>query len=161
MDIKLSIYRLFYTLLLQKSRHFNSDPNLYSTTMQYFIESLTNQDINICKQSLTLLDTLNEKQRLYSSLLRTSSYIPLLNTLFSVLFNKMHNILKEDLIATIYKVASVDLNYFYGQVKRRRDDSNFLLVFRNFGGRISNGSATGFDANISRRKRSNNFYREV
>jgi hypothetical protein len=158
LEIKLSVYKLFYTLLLQKSKHFYADLNLYLSVIQMFIESLSNPDINICKQNLSLLDSLNEKQRLYTNLSRTPCYGPLLNTLFSVLFNKMHNILIEDITATIYKVASADFRFFYSTVLFLKCLTNFVTVFGKLSSRVSITSKELVTTNISRRTRSSHLY---
>jgi hypothetical protein len=116
-DIKLSIFKLLYTLLLQKAKYFYANANQFMRIIQSFTESLRDPDINVCKQNLQLLNLLNEKQRLYANISNTPAFVSLLNTLFAVLFNKMHNILKEELITTIFKVASANFGLYYSTVK--------------------------------------------
>lgn len=63
-------------------------------------------------------ESLNAKMRLYSKdIFQEGNHkFTLLRTLTYVLLSRSHDILRDELVLTIYNIASVDFDFFFKQV---------------------------------------------
>ncbi|XP_006823726.1 exportin-6-like [Saccoglossus kowalevskii] len=135
-DIKSVLFELLHLLLLYNWRYFFRSSVLDSmksgnetmenqprfvAIMQAFGQSFLQPDIAIFKQNLEALETLNTKWKLYyKKYFREVMLFQFLNVLLQVLVHKSHDLLQEEILITVYNMASVDFDNFF---------SNFLLQF--------------------------------
>lgn len=99
---------------LQNEQHFTK-------IMEAFGHSFLQPDIRIFKQNLGALENLNNKWKLYHKVyFKTVMLGQFMNVLLQTLISKSHDLLHEEIVLTIYNMASVDFISFY---------SNFLHRF--------------------------------
>lgn len=75
-------------------------------------------ELSVLTVALEALNHLHEKQNLFQRMLFTSHYCSrYVLALFALLFARSHELLRDELIRTLYSIASVDFNVFYTQVR--------------------------------------------
>ncbi|KAK9883135.1 hypothetical protein WA026_001329 [Henosepilachna vigintioctopunctata] len=106
---------------------FPQKPQELISILEIFGQALLQQDINIFKFSIGVLEDLNAKWNLYSkAIFREYLRNKFLTVLLSTLVEKSHCLLSEDTQVTIYNMASVNFQDFF---------TTFLPEFiRNFDG---------------------------
>lgn len=136
-EVKPPLFELLHKILLYNWRYFFK-VNIISTLgetgnekienehhftkmMEAYGQSFLQPDINLYKQNLLSLETLNSKWKLYhKGYFKNVMLYQFLNVLFQTLLHKSHNLLQEEIVNTIYNMASVEFAAFY---------SNFLPQF--------------------------------
>ncbi|XP_072125332.1 exportin-6 isoform X2 [Mobula birostris] len=130
-DVKLELFELLYQILHNNWRFFFKSSVLASvqrgtaeepmeneaqfvSAMQAFGQSFLQPDIQIFKQNLFYLETLNTKHKLYhKKIFRTTMLFQFVNVLLQVLVHKSHDLLQEEIGIAVYNMASVDFSSFY------------------------------------------------
>ncbi|KAK2152122.1 hypothetical protein LSH36_339g04009 [Paralvinella palmiformis] len=128
-DIKPSLYSLLHQLLMHNWRYFYKSSVLHRmqdctedvenqeqflSIMQAFGQSFLQPDIDVFRQNLEALQSLNQSWKLYSKkLFRDLMLFQFLNVLIQVLLHKSHDLLQEEITITIYNMASVDFTSFF------------------------------------------------
>uniref|UniRef100_UPI00398EC4A9 exportin-6 isoform X2 n=1 Tax=Pristiophorus japonicus TaxID=55135 RepID=UPI00398EC4A9 len=130
-DVKMELFELLYQILHNNWRFFFKSSVLASvqrgtaeepmeneaqfvSAMQAFGQSFLQPDIQIFKQNLFYLETLNTKHKLYhKKIFRTTMLFQFINVLLQVLVHKSHDLLQEEIGIAVYNMASVDFNSFY------------------------------------------------
>ncbi|XP_070580061.1 exportin-6-like [Ptychodera flava] len=155
-DIKCVLFELLHLLLLYNWRYFfrasvldklqsggnesiENQPQ-FIAIMQAFGQSFLQPDIAIFKQNLEALETLNTKWKLYyKKFFRELMLFQFLNVLLQVLVHKSHDLLQEEILITVYNMASVDFDSFYGSFLHQflsacdgLDDSQKTILGTNF-----------------------------
>uniref|UniRef100_A0A8C4R6Y5 Exportin 6 n=1 Tax=Eptatretus burgeri TaxID=7764 RepID=A0A8C4R6Y5_EPTBU len=134
-SIKVELYELLYLVLQHNWRHFFRATVLakvgrcrtdtaeevvehqshFVAIMQAYGQSFLQMDIHIFKQNLAYLESLNSKHKLYEKdLFRRTMMAQFLQVLLQALALRSHDILQDDITTTIYSMAIVDFNTFYG-----------------------------------------------
>ncbi|XP_077979557.1 exportin-6-like isoform X2 [Glandiceps talaboti] len=155
-DIKCVLFELLHLLLLYNWRYFfrtsildslqSGNENMenqpqFIAIMQAFGQSFLQPDIAIFKQNLEALETLNAKWKLYyKKFFRELMLLQFLNVLLQVLVHKSHDLLQEEIMITIYNMASVDFDAFY---------SNFLHQFLSSCDSLNDSQKTILGSNFS------------
>ncbi|XP_038064327.1 exportin-6-like isoform X1 [Patiria miniata] len=135
-DIKPALYKLLFELLQSKWRYFFSTTVLtklqsgaetveneqqFVAIMQAFGQSFLQPDIDVFRQNLESLETLNAKFKLYhKKIFRDLMLYSFLNVFLQVMLHKSHDLLQEEIVVTVYNMAAVDFHNFFG---------TFLLQF--------------------------------
>lgn len=135
-DIKQSLYRLVHELIMNNWRYFfkgsvlktlHSQPpqngngdvqnaQQFTAIMQSYGQSFLQPDLAVFKQNLESLETLNAKWKLYQKpIFREVMLLQFLNVLVQVLVHKSHDLLHEEIVATVYNMASADFSRFYAE----------------------------------------------
>lgn len=84
--------------------------------LEAFGQALLQPDFNIFRQSLQSLEQLNARWRLYQrSVFKSCLLERFLMALFTILFQRSHNLLADDIAIAIHGLASVDISWFFGQ----------------------------------------------
>eukprot|EP00062_Callorhinchus_milii_P009071 gi/632952470/ref/XP_007891869.1/ PREDICTED: exportin-6 isoform X3 [Callorhinchus milii] len=130
-DVKMELFELLFQILHHNWRFFFKSSILASVQrgaaeepmenevhfiaiMQAFGQSFLQPDIQIFKQNLLHLETLNTKHKLYhKKIFRTTMLFQFINVLLQVLVHKSHDLLQEDIGIAVYNMASVDFSSFY------------------------------------------------
>lgn len=130
-DVKMELFELLYQILHNNWRFFFKSSVLASvqrgtaeepmeneaqfvSAMQAFGQSFLQPDIQIFKQNLFYLETLNTKHKLYhKKIFRTTMLFQFVNVLLQVLVHKSHDLLQEEIGIAVYNMASVDFSSFY------------------------------------------------
>ncbi|XP_067912796.1 exportin-6 isoform X2 [Heterodontus francisci] len=130
-DVKMELFELLYQILHNNWRFFFKSSVLASvqrgtaeepmenaaqfvSAMQAFGQSFLQPDIQIFKQNLFYLETLNSKHKLYhKKIFRTTMLFQFINVLLQVLVHKSHDLLQEEIGIAVYNMASVDFSSFY------------------------------------------------
>ncbi|XP_060696656.1 exportin-6 isoform X2 [Hemiscyllium ocellatum] len=130
-DVKMELFELLYQILHNNWRFFFKSSVLasvqrgtaeepmeneaqFASAMQAFGQSFLQPDIQIFKQNLFYLETLNTKHKLYhKKIFRTTMLFQFINVLLQVLVHKSHDLLQEEIGIAVYNMASVDFNSFY------------------------------------------------
>ena len=82
--------------------------------LQAYGQSFLTSDIGLFKQNLESLETLNNRLHLYSKKLFKDRLLDhFLNLFIETCITLSRELFQEDMLATIYSLASVDFNYFY------------------------------------------------
>ncbi|KRT81677.1 hypothetical protein AMK59_5852, partial [Oryctes borbonicus] len=89
-------------------------PGQLLAVLRVFGESLLQPDINIFKTSLSSLEDLNNKWKLYFKVLFQDQLLSqFLAVLIQTLLDKSHNLLTEDILLAIYNMAAVNFPAFF------------------------------------------------
>ncbi|KAK6169003.1 hypothetical protein SNE40_020137 [Patella caerulea] len=128
-DIKLVLYTLLHEIIannwryffkgsvissLQKSSEEIENGDKFINIMQAYGQSFLQPDITIFKQNLESLEILNAKWKLYNkSIFKEMMLSQFLNVLIQTLVVKSHDLLQEEIVITVYNMASVDFEGFY------------------------------------------------
>ncbi|XP_069761396.1 exportin-6 isoform X5 [Narcine bancroftii] len=130
-DVKMELFELLYQILHNNWRFFFKSSVLASvqrgtaeepmeneaqfvSAMQAFGQSFLQPDIQIFKQNLFYLETLNTKHKLYhKKIFRATMLFQFVNVLLQVLVHKSHDLLQEEIGIAVYNMASVDFSSFY------------------------------------------------
>uniref|UniRef100_UPI00358DE5A0 exportin-6-like n=1 Tax=Myxine glutinosa TaxID=7769 RepID=UPI00358DE5A0 len=134
-SIKVELYELLYLVLQHNWRHFFRTTVLakvgrcrtdtaeeavehqshFVAIMQAYGQSFLQTDIHIFKQNLAYLESLNSRHKLYEKdLFRRTMMAQFLQVLLQALALRSHDILQDDITSTIYSMATVDFNAFFG-----------------------------------------------
>ncbi|XP_071106408.1 exportin-6-like [Haliotis cracherodii] len=128
-DIKSVLYELLHELMMNnwryffkgsvmstlnsQSEHVENGPQ-FTTIMQSYGQSFLQPDIAIFKQNLESLESLNSKWKLYhKKIFMEMMLCQFLNVLIQVLVQKSHDLLQEEIVITVYNMASIDFDGFY------------------------------------------------
>ncbi|XP_072337474.1 exportin-6 isoform X2 [Scyliorhinus torazame] len=130
-DVKMELFELLYQILHNNWRFFFKSSVLasiqrgtteepmeneaqFASAMQAFGQSFLQPDIQIFKQNLFYLETLNTKHKLYhKKIFRTTMLFQFINVLLQVLVHKSHDLLQEEIGIAVYNMGSVDFSSFY------------------------------------------------
>ncbi|KAH0561394.1 hypothetical protein KQX54_016533 [Cotesia glomerata] len=89
--------------------------------LEIFGQALLQLDVNIFRQSLQSLEQLNTRWRLYQrEVFKNHLLERFLMALFTVLIQKSHNLLADEIAIAIHNLASVNITWFF---------NNFLMTF--------------------------------
>ncbi|XP_052267006.1 exportin-6-like [Dreissena polymorpha] len=130
-DMKQVLYELLHELLMNNWRYFfkgsvltalNSkeetleNEQQFVAIMQSYGQSFLQTDITVFRQNLESLEKLNSKWRLYKKpIFYSGMQTQFMNVLLQVLVHKSHDLLQEEIVVTVYNMASVDFDRFYGE----------------------------------------------
>lgn len=123
-DIKIHFHMLLYQLYLnhfwknlsQTDQNADSEQQTILRLFEIWVSSLRDTEINVVSKNLEHFDNLNSKRKLFSRpVFLQYFYRSFLSSLFNTLLSKSQNILKEEMIKTIYSVASVDFQRYSQQ----------------------------------------------
>lgn len=130
-DIKHVLYGLLHQLLINNWRYFfkasvltalqNKEERMENTQqftdiMQSYGQSFLQPDIDVFRQNLESLEKINAKWKLYHKpIFRDVMLYQFLNVQLQVLLHKSHDLLQEEILVTIYNMASVDFDKFYAE----------------------------------------------
>lgn len=130
-DIKHALYELLHTLLMNNWRHFFKGSVLtmlqskteevvnagqFTLIMQSYGQSFLQSDIEVFRLNLNSLQQLNSKWKLYQKpIFKDVMLFQFISVLLQVLVHKSHDLLQEEIVMTIYNMASVDFGKFYGE----------------------------------------------
>ncbi|GIX90391.1 exportin-6 [Caerostris extrusa] len=129
-EVKPPLFELLHNILLHNYRYFfkvnvvNSlgesgnekieNEQHFTKIMEAYGQSFLQPDIVLFKQNLFSLETLNNKWKLfYKGYFKSVMLFHFLSLLLKTLIYRTHNLLKEEIISTIYNMALVDFNCFY------------------------------------------------
>lgn len=155
-EVKLPLFELLYQLMLHNWKHFfknriidtlgqsgnetveNSED--LTKIMQAYGQSFLQPDLNVYRHNLKALENLNDKWKLYhKALFKNLMLNQFLNVLLQTLVLRSHDLLQEEIGVTIYNMASVDFENFYGVflpqflcVCDGLDDNQRTILARNF-----------------------------
>ncbi len=116
------VLRLIYSLLLAHTRYFfgtdESVLRILNSVLSLFNAAVDDKaELSTFTYALEALDSLNDKQNLFQRLLfityHRSNY---LFSLFASLFGKAHELLRDEIIRTIYNIVAVDFAPFHSHV---------------------------------------------
>ncbi|KAK0179050.1 hypothetical protein PV327_007876 [Microctonus hyperodae] len=137
-DTTLVLLRLFHSILNHRWQYFYNTSILRTfghpegdepvehrdelvVILEAFGQALLQPDVNIFRQSLQSLEQLNARWRLYKrSLFKSHLLDRFLMALFTVLIQRSHNLLADEIAVAIHNLASVNIVWFF---------SNFLPTF--------------------------------
>ncbi len=71
------------------------------------------QDIELTRLIISILEGLNERHKLFHQALFQGFVFGVVSELLTILVNKSQDILRDDIIAILYQLASADFNSFY------------------------------------------------
>jgi len=126
-DVNTMVLELLHQLLLHNWRFFfkstvlsklSGDESmdheeLFISIIKEIGQALMENDITLFKKSLEILQSLNEKYKLYTKRVFQANLLQtFLEVLLNSLVNQSHDLLKEDIGLTIHTMASVDLRTF-------------------------------------------------
>ncbi|XP_060583375.1 exportin-6-like [Ruditapes philippinarum] len=130
-DMKQVLYELLHEFLLSNWKYFFKgsvftslrskvetveNEAQFSAIMQAYGQSFLQTDIAVFRQNLESLEKLNTKWRLYKKpIFYTGMLSQFMNVLLQVLVHKSHDLLQEEIVVTIYNMASVDFDRFYSE----------------------------------------------
>ncbi|XP_052781970.1 exportin-6-like isoform X2 [Mya arenaria] len=130
-DMKCVLYELLHELLLNNWRYFFKGSVLtslnnrvetveneehFTAIMQSYGQSFLQTDIAVFRQNLESLESLNSKWKLYKKpVFYTGMQIQFMNVLLQVLVHKSHDLLQEEIVVTVYNMAAVNFERFYGE----------------------------------------------
>ncbi|XP_012256638.2 exportin-6 [Athalia rosae] len=84
--------------------------------LEAFGQALLQPDVNIFRQSLQSLEQLNSRCRLYQrSIFKSNLLERFLAALFTVLFQRSHDLLADEIASAVYSLALVDTNWFFSE----------------------------------------------
>ncbi|XP_015597326.1 exportin-6-B isoform X2 [Cephus cinctus] len=132
-DTTLVLLRLLYSILMHRWQYFY-DASVLRTFGQHdtdeplehkkeelvaileaFGQALLQPDVNIFRQSLQSLEQLNGRWRLYQrSVFKDHLLERFLMALFTVLFQRTHNLLADEIATAVHSLAVVDIRWFFG-----------------------------------------------
>jgi len=135
-DISTSLFEFLHKLLSRKHRYFFPSPVLvtllkqnstnsltishkqqFLKIMQVFGNSFLQEDVTIYKQSISILQDLNCKLKIYEkihgSLFEENVLFEFVFCFIKVLIAKTHDILTDDLCSVVHQMCLVDFNYFH------------------------------------------------
>ncbi|XP_055948034.1 exportin-6-like isoform X2 [Argiope bruennichi] len=129
-EVKPPLFELLHKILLHNYRYFfkvnvvNSlgesgnekieNEQHFTKIMEAYGQSFLQPDIVLFKQNLISLETLNNKWKLYyKGYFKSVMLFQFLSVLLKTLIYKTHNLLRDEIINTIYNMALVDFNSFY------------------------------------------------
>ncbi|KAL5018253.1 hypothetical protein ScPMuIL_003975 [Solemya velum] len=128
-DMKQSLYHLLHELVMNNWRYFfkgnvlmklnceresMENTEQFNSIMQAYGQSFLQPDITVFKQNLESLESLNTKWKLYSKQsFHEYMLFQFLNVLIQVLVHKSHDLLQEEIVVSVYNMASVDFDKFY------------------------------------------------
>ncbi|GFQ82242.1 exportin-6 [Trichonephila clavata] len=129
-EVKLPLFDLLHKILLHNYRYFFKvnvvntlgesgnekieNEQHFTKIMEAYGQSFLQPDINLFKQNLLSLETLNNKWKLYyKGYFKNIMLFQFISVLLNALICKSHNLLREEIINTIYNMALVDFNCFY------------------------------------------------
>ncbi|XP_021344225.1 exportin-6-like, partial [Mizuhopecten yessoensis] len=79
-------------------------------------QSFLQSDIEVFRQNLNSLQQLNSKWRLYQKpIFKDVMLFQFTSVLLQVLVHRSHDLLQEEIVMTIYNMASVDFGKFYSE----------------------------------------------
>lgn len=154
-DLKQVLYQLLHELLVNNWRYFfkgsvltklnneaetvEHEPQFISI-MQSYGQSFLQPDIGVFRQNLESLEQLNAKWKLYRKpLFHSGMLFQFLNVLHQVLVLRSHDLLQEEIVVTVYNMASVDFEKFYSDFLPQFltgcegiDDTQKTLLAQNF-----------------------------
>ncbi|XP_065065498.1 exportin-6-like [Rhopilema esculentum] len=126
-DINIMVLELLHQLLIHNWRFFFKSnvvskmsgedsmehEDLFMLIIKEIGQALMENDILMFKKSLEIMQSLNEKYKLYTKhVFQANLLSTFLQVLLDSLVNQSHDLLKEDIIITIHTMASVDLRAF-------------------------------------------------
>ncbi|ESO82003.1 hypothetical protein LOTGIDRAFT_135499 [Lottia gigantea] len=128
-DMKCVLYTLLFEIINNNWRYFFKSGVLstiqkpsediengpqFIAIMQAYGQSFLQPDITIFKQNLESLELLNTKWKLYNkAIFKEMMLFQFLNVLLQTLVVKSHDLLQEEIVITVYNMASVDFEGFY------------------------------------------------
>jgi len=112
-DVKVDMFNLLSTVIENHWSHLQSKPDMLMQIFTTFKHSLEQTDLNVYKNNLLLLDTLNKKCKIFSSSAFADWVDPFLYCLFQVLVHGTHDLLRDEIISTIYTLASLNFSGFF------------------------------------------------
>ncbi|XP_043273966.1 exportin-6 [Venturia canescens] len=131
-DTTLVLLRLFHSILMHRWQYFYNASVLRTfghpdgdepvehkeelvAILEAFGQALLQPDVNIFRQSLQSLEQLNSRWRLYQrSVFKSHLLERFLMALFTVLFQRSHNLLADEIAVAIHSLASVNIASFFG-----------------------------------------------
>lgn len=130
-DMKQVMYELLHELLINNWRYFfkgsilsklnNQEESVeheaqFVAIMQSYGQSFLQTDIAVFRQNLESLEKLNTKWKLYKKpIFVTVMQSQFMVVLLQVLVHKSHDLLQEEIVVSIYNMASVDFDRFYAE----------------------------------------------
>eukprot|EP01097_Dermamoeba_algensis_P002666 TRINITY_DN2055_c0_g1_i1.p1 TRINITY_DN2055_c0_g1~~TRINITY_DN2055_c0_g1_i1.p1 ORF type:complete len:858 (-),score=195.95 TRINITY_DN2055_c0_g1_i1:1516-4089(-) len=113
------LYKLHHSLILHHWKYFHDrNPMQLEALLLTFVQGLARSDfIDLYRLDLELLQSLNSKQNLYSKqIFGQKIFFQMMKNLIFVLVSKSHNLLREEIMKTIYTVIlAVGWPLFYGE----------------------------------------------
>ncbi|XP_012277726.1 exportin-6-A [Orussus abietinus] len=132
-DTTLVLLRLFHSILMHRWQYFynasvlrtfghpdSDEPVAHKEEIVAIIEAfgqaLLQPDVNIFRQSLLSLEHLNSRWRLYQRSIFNNDFLErFLMALFTVLFQRSHNLLADEIATAVHSLVTVKpVNWFYG-----------------------------------------------
>jgi hypothetical protein len=121
-ELQACLFQLFHSLLLTHSKFFARAEmqQAMQRMLGAYLDSFRDTEIALFRSNIESLATLNDKCRLFQQ----PGFRPLLqnflHVLMGVLLAQTHDLLRDDIVNTIYSMASVDIAWFF---------NNFMVAF--------------------------------
>ncbi|XP_015917777.1 exportin-6 isoform X2 [Parasteatoda tepidariorum] len=155
-EVKPPLFELLHKILLHNCRYFfkvNVISSLgesgnekieneqhFTKIMEAYGQSFLQPDINLFKQNLISLETLNNKWKLYyKGYFKSIMLFQFISVFLQTLIYKTHNLLRDEIVSTIYSMALVDIQSFYStflpqflQSMENLDSNQKTTLLRNF-----------------------------
>ncbi|KAI5709697.1 hypothetical protein M8J75_002467 [Diaphorina citri] len=118
---KTNAFTLLAVILTEKWQYFFRGPQLdsqaavpFSTILTLFGQSCTSPDVSLVGQNLRALEALHTRWRLYEKDTFQTHFLPgFLRALLSLLIEKQHTLLTEEITLALFHMAQVDMQGFY------------------------------------------------
>ncbi|KAK3089908.1 hypothetical protein FSP39_007563 [Pinctada imbricata] len=130
-DIKHVLYHLLHELLMNNWRYFfrgsvlltlqkqeteMQNPEQFKAILEAYGQSFLQPDLAVFKHNLESLESINSKWKLYHKpIFQNLMLFQFLNVLIQVLVHKSHDLLQEEIVVSVYNMASVDFDRFYAE----------------------------------------------
>ncbi|ESO05119.1 hypothetical protein HELRODRAFT_111555 [Helobdella robusta] len=135
-DVKVTLFSLFHSILKHNWKFFfpstllaaaakSSDQlnnqsasftreQYFSGIMQALGQSFLQTDVELFRHNLSILESLNDRFKLYEKpAFKNILLSDFLSVLLHTLFNKSHDLLRDDITTAIFNMAATDFEYFY------------------------------------------------
>jgi len=118
-EVRENFYQLLYHILMHHLTIFQNKVEFrtfFSSIIDAFCRSFELVDIEIVRENLKRLESLDEKRKLFHlNLFRQDMWLPTTRSLFAEMLWTRNNPLREHFINTLYYLAEVDFTSFYQQ----------------------------------------------
>ena len=117
-----ALLRLCASLVMQHPKLFfgndETSIKIFSAVLEVFLAALGEKgELAVITVALELLNTLHEKQSVFQRLLFMANYRGrYVGALFAILFGRSHELLRDEIVRTLYSIVACDFDAFYAQV---------------------------------------------